>query len=102
VVAGGGLPVGGSEREAMSKTYERLSLLMAVLTMALAVYSVPGAGRAVFLAPGFLGALWAALRLRRSGHLRLPLGGPPEQVREAPHNNELQRTRPAQAIEPRR
>jgi hypothetical protein len=42
------------------------SVLMVFLIMALAVWSVPGAGRVLLLAPVILGAAWALARLRRS------------------------------------
>jgi uncharacterized membrane protein len=40
---------------------------IAVWIMALAVWAVPGPGRLVLLAPVVIGAVWAFVRLRRSG-----------------------------------
>ena len=56
-------PSGNSNRGPTSASF---SVLMVLLIMSLAVWSVPGTGRLVFLAPVVLGAAWAVMRLRRA------------------------------------
>jgi hypothetical protein len=56
-------PSGSSTRGSASALF---SVLMVLLIMGLAVWSVPGTGRLVLLAPIVLGAVWAFARARRS------------------------------------
>ena len=56
-------PSGNSNRRAATVSF---SVFIMLLIMGLAVWSVPGAGRLVLLAPVALGAAWAFTCLRRS------------------------------------
>ena len=56
-------PSGDSNRGSATASF---SALMVLLILGLAVWSVPGTGRLLLLAPIVLGAAWAFMRLRRS------------------------------------
>ena len=56
-------PSGDSNRGSATASF---SVLMVLLILGLAVWSVPGTGRLLLLAPIVLGAAWAFMRLRRS------------------------------------